>query len=84
MRLEEVRPCTPTCRCAFEILFPCNPCHVRSWLQAVYTVRLEGETLHTLLEVTNTGDKPFNFTASLHRQASVCATSRCLGIAFGK
>lgn len=67
VRMEEARPCTPTCCCAFELLLPCNPCHVRSWLQAVYTVRLEGETLHTLLEVTNTGDKPFDFTASLHR-----------------
>jgi glucose-6-phosphate 1-epimerase len=34
--------------------------------KAVYTVRLEGETLHTLLEVTNTGDSEFDFTASLH------------------
>ena len=35
--------------------------------QAEYTVRLEGETLHTHLSVTNTGDKAFDFTASLHR-----------------
>lgn len=34
--------------------------------KAEYTVRLEGETLHTHLSVTNTGDKAFDFTASLH------------------
>ena len=36
-------------------------------LQAEYTVRLEGEVLHTRLAVTNTGDQAFDFTASLHR-----------------
>lgn len=30
-------------------------------------VTLEGDQLSTRLKVTNTGDKPFEFTASLHR-----------------
>lgn len=39
--------------------------------QAEYTVSLEGEALHTRLKVTNTGDKPFAFTASLHSYFAV-------------
>lgn len=51
------------------ILIPPSPHAFWSTEQAEYTVRLEGEVLHTHLAVTNTGDKPFNFTASLHRWA---------------
>lgn len=44
---------------------------MRTALQAEYTVSLEGEALHTRLKVTNTGDQPFTFTASLHSYFAV-------------
>lgn len=39
--------------------------------KAEYTVTLEGESLKTKLKVTNTGDKAFDFTASLHSYFNV-------------
>ena len=32
----------------------------------MFSVSLHGEALRTELRVTNTGDKPFDFTAALH------------------
>ena len=50
-------------------------------------MRLEGETLHTRLAVTNTGDKPFDFTASLHRRGEgatpLAAAASHLGAVWG-
>jgi hypothetical protein len=48
--------------------------------QAEYVVTLEGDQLATRLKVTNTGDKPLEFTASLHRWATPLAPGPWWGL----
>lgn len=50
--------------------------------QAVFSVHLHGEELHTDFRVINTGDSAFDFTAALHSYYEVLdiAKARVLGL----